>query len=520
MTLTTTRGYAVAFTLLLLLCFTPNCGFAQAFSDSFEQDLEDGANVTYAPIDETELRLRVMNLDGPVQGYWGDDVKKLIQHRLKQREFTQQLIGKTVMYGSYIEKALIENDLPVELMSLCIVESALNPRIISHAGAAGLWQLMPETAREMGLKVTPNIDERFDPYKSTQAATKYLKLMYETFHDWGLALAAYNAGPYKIGLVMKQTGGTDYWSIRKQLKPETQHYIPAFLAAAYVMQYYPWHNLKPQLPSLDLQITDAITVKEQLTFQLISQVTEVPVATIQLLNPSYTKDFIPESPEGNYLILPKRVMATFNDYVMLPREARPDLSMRPVMMTSSVNPNSYYEKVKITIGSNDNVHNLAQAFNCSALNIRSWNQLASYYVAQGQQLRIFVPKTISSGEVTTAVAAAPAPITTTAPLMVAPTVDKRENVDEVLAINTIVRAEVNPNEKPKETTIERLKKLSEFNEKESKTLYQYHYVGRNESLLDVAEHYGVSSIRELLDLNHLSISDTPIVGTKLKIRVL
>jgi membrane-bound lytic murein transglycosylase D len=387
---------------------------------------------------------------------------------------------------------------------------------------------MPETAREMGLKVTPTIDERFDPYKSTQAATKYLKLMYDMFQDWGLALAGYNAGPYKINSVIKQSGleKPDYWAIRKYLKPETQNYIPAFLAANYVMQYYPWHNLKPQLPNLDLQITEAVIVKEQLSFNLISQITEIPVSTIQLLNPSYTKDYVPENGDGNYLILPKRVSQTLLNYVSAPREARMDLNQKPVILTSSVNPNTYYEKIKITIGANDNVHNLAQAFNCSALNIRSWNQLASYYVAQGQQIRVFVAKTMSGESISSsAPALATAPLTSKeikneTALKVMPTVDKREVVEDVLAINAVVKAEVNPNEKPKESALERLKKLTNLQDVENQTTYQYHYFARNENLMDIAEKYGLTSVKEILDLNNYNVGDTPIVGAKLRIKVL
>lgn len=498
---------------------------AQSFNDSFEHDLEDGANVTFAPADEEELRLRTLNLDGPIQGYWGEDVKKLINHRLRQREFTQQLIGKTVMYGSFIEKALIENNLPVELANLCIVESALNPRLVSSAGAAGLWQIMPETARFLGLKVTATVDERFDPYKSTQAATKYLKQLYDKYQDWGLALAAYNAGEYRINTSLKQLkeGVQDYWAIRKFLKPETQNYVPAFLAATYIMQYYPWHNLKPQLPHLDLQITEPVMVKENLSFTLVSQVTDVPVATLQLLNPSYTKDYVPANESGSFLILPKRVVPTLVTYLNLPKELRPNVSNKPVSLTSSVNPNSYYEKIKITIGANDNVHNLAQAFNCSALNIRTWNQLASYYVAQGQQVRIFVPK--NSQIETTSPALASAPLTKNElkdekALKAKPTLEKREKVEDVLALNAVVKAEVNPNEKPKENTIERLKKLTVLSDLDNPNKYVYHYFARNESLLDIAEKYGVPSVNALLALNNLNVTDTPIVGAKLKIKVL
>lgn len=511
---------------MAIFCFSLYAvGFGQSFNDSFEQDLEDGANVTFAPADEEELKLRTLNLDGPIQGYWGEDVKKLINHRIKQREFTQQIIGKTVMYGSFIEKALIENNLPIELANLCIVESALNPRLVSKAGAAGLWQIMPETAKDLGLKVTATIDERFDPYKSTQAATKYLKQLFDKYQDWGLALAAYNAGEYRINTALKQLkeGVQDYWAIRKYLKPETQNYVPAFLAATYIMQYYPWHNLKPQLPHLDLQITEPIMIKENINFSLISQITEVPVATIQLLNPSYTKDYVPANESGSYLILPKRIVPTLMSYLNLPKELRPDMSSKPVLMTSSINPNTFYEKIKITIGANDNVHNLAQAFNCSALNIRTWNQLASYYVTQGQQIRLFVPKSLQMESNTPALATAPLnknELKDEKALKAKPTLEKREKVEDVLALNAVVKAEINPNEKLKVNSVELLKKLSVSTEKDNPNRYVYHYFGRNESLLDIAEKYGVSSVNTLLELNNLGITDTPIIGSKLKVKVL
>ena len=153
------------------------------------------------------------------------------------------------------------------------------------------------------------------------------------------------------------------------------------------------------MPNLDLQLTTSVKVTEYLSFATVSQLTEISIATLETLNPAYRKNFLPENPDGNYLILPRRVAGALIDYLNTPSASRPSLSDRPIVTTSTVNPNSYYEKVKITLGSSDNVSNLAKAFYCSPSNIRAWNSLSSYYVSDGQQIRIFQPKSQLSSEI-------------------------------------------------------------------------------------------------------------------------
>ena len=361
--------------------------------------MEEVKNTHYAPSEESDIELRVLNMDGPVHGVWNEEIKNFIFHRLKQDRWTADVLGRSVMYAPFIEKVLEENDVPVELSYLCLVESQYNSRTISHAGAAGLWQLMPETARLMGLKVNGSVDERFDPYKATEAAVKYLKYLHSIFNDWGLAVAGYNMGPGRISNLIKDGKGSTYWELRQYLPRETQNYVPAFIAANYLMQFYPWHNIRPNLPNLDLQLTTSVKVTEYLSFATVSQLTEISIATLETLNPAYRKNFLPENPDGNYLILPRRVAGALIDHLNTPTASRPSLSDRPIVTTSTVNPNSYYEKVKITIGSSDNVSNLAKAFYCSPSNIRAWNSLSSYYVSDGQQIRIFQPKSQLSSEI-------------------------------------------------------------------------------------------------------------------------
>ena len=395
-------------TLVLASCFCHSGNLcAQSFQDSYEAAMEETKNTRYAPSEEGDIELRVLNMDGPVRGVWNEETRKFILHRLRQDAWTADILGRSVMYAPFIEKVLEENEVPVELSYLCLVESQYNSRTISHAGAAGLWQLMPETARLMGLKVNGSVDERFDPYKATEAAVKYLKYLHSIFNDWGLTVAGYNMGPGRISSLIKEGKGTTYWELRQYLPKETQNYVPAFIAANYLMQFYPWHNIRPNLPNLDLQLTTSVKVTEYLSFATVSQLTEISIPTLETLNPAYRKNFLPENPDGNYLILPRRVAGALIDYLNTPVGARPSLAQRPIVTTSTINPNSYYEKVKITIGSSDNVTNLAKAFYCSPSNIRAWNSLSSYYVSDGQQIRIFQPKSIQSSEIPSNYAALP-----------------------------------------------------------------------------------------------------------------
>jgi hypothetical protein len=192
--------------------------------------------------------------------------------------------------------------------------------------------------------------------------------------------------------LIKEGKGSTYWELRNYLPKETQNYVPAFIASNYLMQYYPWHNIRPMMPNLDLQLTGSLKLTESISFATISQLTEVPTSVIQTLNPAYRKEFLPENPDGNYLILPKRVLGKVEEYLKISPEYRPSLAHLPILEKSSVNPNTFYERIKITIGSNDNLFNLADAFNCSPSNIRFWNSLPSFYVSEGQELRIFQPK--------------------------------------------------------------------------------------------------------------------------------
>lgn len=233
------------------------------------------------------------------------------------------ILGLSLYYMPIFEQALEEQGLPLELKYLPVIESALDPNAVSRHGASGLWQFMVGTAKGLGLEVNSLVDERRDPYASSERAASYLKDLYATYGDWSLAIAAYNCGPGAINKAIRRAGGDakghDFWSIYEYLTPETRGYVPSFIAANYVMNYYPKHNISPVLPVKPL-ITDTIHVSDRIHFNQISQVLDIPVDELRILNPQFRADVIPGTPDMPYtLILPSQQV---HAYIMSEKEIK------------------------------------------------------------------------------------------------------------------------------------------------------------------------------------------------------
>ncbi|NJL76936.1 MAG: lytic transglycosylase domain-containing protein [Saprospiraceae bacterium] len=190
----------------------------------------------------------------------------LKNYLLWNRPKAERIIGRSVLYFPIFEEYIKKYNMPEDLKYLSVVESALDPVAMSRVGALGLWQFMPETGLEVGLKINKYIDERQDPRKSTDAAMRYLRQQYRHFGSWELALAAYNGGSGRVSRAIKRGRSKNFWTIRKYLPTETANYVPAFIAACYVGHHFEEHGIKPTLPELDYQITETITVYDYLTF--------------------------------------------------------------------------------------------------------------------------------------------------------------------------------------------------------------------------------------------------------------
>lgn len=223
----------------------------------------------------------------------------------RRRSLVQNMLGLGIYYNPIFEEALEREGLPMELKYLPVIESALDPNAVSRVGATGLWQFMTPTGRGLGLEINSIVDERRDPVKSSIMAAKYLKELYTIYGDWSLAIAAYNCGPGNVNKALRRAGDghKDFWAIYPFLPAETRGYFPAFIAANYVMNYYPEHGIRPAVARRPI-VTDSVHVKKRVYFQQISDVLQIPIDEIRILNPQYRKDYIPGDIKPYPLVLP------------------------------------------------------------------------------------------------------------------------------------------------------------------------------------------------------------------------
>ena len=245
---------------------------------------------------------------------YNDIVRKFIDtYTGRLRSQVSFMLSACNFYMPIFEEALDAYNLPLELKYLPIIESALNPSAVSRAGASGLWQFMLSTGKLYGLESNSLVDERRDPIKATWAAARYLKDMYDIYKDWNLVIAAYNCGPGNINKAIRRANGkTDYWEIYNYLPRETRGYVPAFIAANYVMTYYCKHNICPMETNIP-QATDTVLVSRNLHFQQIADICHVPLDEIKSLNPQYKRDIVPGDSKPRALRLPTEAISTFLD---------------------------------------------------------------------------------------------------------------------------------------------------------------------------------------------------------------
>ena len=262
-------------------------------------------------VSDEELTKRLSQLPTVIEMPYNQVVRSYIERYTGQgRNQVPALLGMSLYYMPIFEQALEEQGLPLELKYLPMIESGLDPNAVSKHGAAGLWQFMLGTAKGLGMEVNSLVDERRDPYLSSEIAASYLKGLYDTYGDWSLAIAAYNCGPGNVNKAIRRAGGEpkdhDFWSIYSYLSPETRGYVPMFIAANYVMTYYPEHNISPVLPVKPL-VMDTIHVTERIHFNQISKVLDIPVEELRILNPQFRADIIPGTPDSPCnLILPSQ----------------------------------------------------------------------------------------------------------------------------------------------------------------------------------------------------------------------
>jgi membrane-bound lytic murein transglycosylase D len=381
--------------------------------DLYNNLSEDIKNINIDQIVDYELptallkeRLAAMDAKSPFNIEYNQGLENIIKSFLKNRKKSfERLMGTSEYYFPLFEEALAKQNVPLEIKYLAIVESALNPKAVSKMGATGLWQFMYQTGKQYGLKIDSYVDERSDPLKASEAAAQYMTNMYKIFGDWDLVLASYNSGPGNVAKAIRRSGGQqNYWNIRKNLPKETQGYVPAFLATMYIYEYHKEHGIVPNRAAVKHFATDTIMIKKQMTFKQISDLLDVPVAQLQVLNPSYKLNVIPFYHDQNhYLRLPQEKIAVFasneaqiyayTQYESDKRE-KPFQIEKAMAVKDTANytiqkialPKTTYYKVR----RGDNLSMIASKYDVDVADIKKWNKLKSNALAYGKSLKIVI----------------------------------------------------------------------------------------------------------------------------------
>jgi len=324
---------------------------------------------------------------------------------IKKRNFIKIVLGRSNLYFDLYESKLAQYNLPDELKYLSVIESGLRPKVRSRAGALGLWQFMYKTGKYFGLKENSYIDERMDPYKATDAACRYLKKLHDIYGDWNLALAAYNAGPGNVNKAIRRSGNKKtYWEVRPYLPRETQGYVPNFIAATYIMNYYKEHNLTPVKPKQKRVFLDTICLKNSIHLYTVSQFLNFDIESIQEFNPAYKKTFIPKSEPPNCILLPMNManeIAGLEDSLYFLEESiyNPQSKIDSARMKdTTVTEQKQQIKAYLihSVKPKQNLTSIATKYEVSIKNIMAWNNLTTVDLIVGKNLKVFIKNPVKS----------------------------------------------------------------------------------------------------------------------------
>lgn len=316
------------------------------------------------------------------------------RYTVKNRSQVSYMLGISEFYMPMIETEIDRLGLPHELKYLPVIESAMNPKAVSRMGAKGLWQFMFPTAKHYGLKSNNYIDERFDPLKATRAALTYLKDLYDMFGNWELAIAAYNCGPGNVNKAIKRSGGkTDFWKIYSWLPKETRGYLPALIAANYVMTFYEDHGICPMEPNIPVD-TDTIHVNRNLHFKQIAEVCNVDIEEIRALNPQYIKDIIPGENETYVLCLTNSMIASFveNEDSVYKHNAEvhfPQASVEKILTDAKKNDDGTGNLIRHKIKNGETLGSIAIKYHVKVSQIMKWNNMRNTNIRAGKYLKIY-----------------------------------------------------------------------------------------------------------------------------------
>ncbi len=422
-----------------------------------------------------ESRLAKLDANSPFDLVYNPHVKGFIDlYSIRKRQLVSRMMGLSQLYYPMFEEIFDKHNIPLELKHLAVIESALNPNARSRCGATGLWQFMYPTGKMYGLNVNSYMDDRSDVYKATEAAAEYLESLYSMFGDWQMVLAAYNAGPGTISKAIRRSGGKKtYWEIRPYLPAETQAYVPAFIAANYIMNYPTEHNIYASTPRKTYFEVDTAVVKEPMSFTQISAALDIPVDEITYFNPQYRKGVIPAG--GNMLTLPKAKIGTF-----LANESEIYSAIKSQELVALENTVAVREIQKMhTVRGGEKISTIARKYGVTVADLKSWNYIGKKGIKAGKKLIVYVKQDVPNS----------APVKTDSPK--AP--------------------QTNVASKTKTDTASTKVKLAD-----NYTAEQYHKVQKGETLYSISKKSKIS-VEKLIEYNDLKKNPQLKVGQKIKL---
>jgi membrane-bound lytic murein transglycosylase D len=368
-------------------------------------------------VPEALIRERLAKLENEIPLRYHKVTHQFVEYFIYRKpSFVKRMLEQMNLFFPLYEQMLEKYDMPKELKFLSLIESGLNPRIISYAGAGGLWQFMPATGREYGMKQDDYIDERFDPAKSTDAACRYLKRLHKAFGDWEMALAAYNVGPGNVKRAMRRSGASSFWGIYNFLPKQTRHYVPQFVAMMYMMHYHADHGIFAETPDYPT-LSDTVQISGYFnlhTFAKLSNITfdELYKLNPQLINtelPSYVKDYVLRIPSHDFEYLTENRLAIWDSAAKSPFLANVVLTANEKGADSAVairkvgglvaagdeddDPETIIsrktQKIYHTVRKGETLGKIANRYGIETYDLKRWNQMRSNTVVRGKKLVIY-----------------------------------------------------------------------------------------------------------------------------------
>lgn len=455
-------------------------------------------------------RIAKLRQQTTIELVYNKHVKSFIDvYAVRKREHTCKILGLADIYFPMFEQALDKYNMPLELKYLAVVESALNPRAGSHAGAKGLWQFMYATGKTYKLNVTTLVDDRMDPVKATEAACQHLLDLYKKYDDWFLALAAYNSGGGNVNKAIRRAGGLkNYWAIWPFLPRETRGYVPAFIAVNYVMNYSQEHNLYPTDPGIMADGVDSVTVHQPLHFDQLHEMLNIPMEDIKFFNPQYKASIIPANGKNPMsLRLPEKYIDDFIDnekelYAFKTKKGIDREKLEEEMKKVS-------DRSVHIVKSGENLGSIAKKYRISVNQIKTWNNLKGTTIYPGQKLIVY-----SSGAAKVQNnSSKPASRSTEQSIHV---VKSGENLSIIAKKYKCSVSDLKEWNNLKSTTLKVGQKLKVYPASADKNNKIVHTVKSGDNLWDISKKYGVS-VEQIMRLNNLDKKAVLKIGQKLKI---